>query len=76
MEQSASWEVNGRSAIEEIPHLLWNPKVHCHGHKGLSMDAVLDQMNSVPILISYLCKLHFSIILPSTPQSGKLKFIS
>jgi hypothetical protein len=28
MEQSPSWEANNNSATQEIPHLLWNPKVH------------------------------------------------
>jgi hypothetical protein len=25
---SASWEADGRSAYQEIPHLLWNQKVY------------------------------------------------
>jgi hypothetical protein len=28
MEQSPSWESNSHSASQEIPRLLWNPKVH------------------------------------------------
>jgi hypothetical protein len=28
MEQSASWEANRFSVSQEIPHFLWNPKVH------------------------------------------------
>jgi len=28
MKQSASWEVNWFSASQEIPCILWNPKVH------------------------------------------------
>jgi hypothetical protein len=27
MEQNSSWEANNHSA-SQIPHLLWNPKVH------------------------------------------------
>jgi hypothetical protein len=28
MEQSPSWEANRSSATQEIPRILWNPKVH------------------------------------------------
>ena len=27
------WEANRFSAGQEIPHILWNPKVHYHRHK-------------------------------------------
>ena len=28
MEQSPSWEANRFSDSQEIPHILWNPKIH------------------------------------------------
>jgi hypothetical protein len=34
MEQNPSSDANSRSASQEISHLLWNPKVHCHVHKS------------------------------------------
>ena len=47
MEQSSSWEANWFSASQEIPLILWNPKVHCRIHKFPPPVPILSQLDSV-----------------------------
>jgi len=63
MQQSPSWEANRFSASQEIPCILWNPKVHYHSHKCPSPVPILSQLNTVHTPTSYFLKIHPSIIL-------------
>ena len=70
-EQSPSWEANRFSASQEIPRILWNPKVHNRIYKCLPPVPTLSQLDLVHDLTSHFLKIHLNIILPATPRSSR-----
>ena len=71
MEQSRSWEANRFSAGQEIPRILWNPKVHYRTHKYPTSAPILSHLDPVHIATSHFLKIHLNITLTSTPATPK-----
>ena len=49
-------------------HDLWNPDVQCRIHKDSPIVPILSRINQISRIDTCFFKIHFSIVLPSTPR--------
>jgi hypothetical protein len=70
MELSPSWGAATGLDTQEIPSILWNPKVNYSAHENPPLLPTLSQINPAHIIPSYYSKIHFSVILPRTSMSS------
>jgi hypothetical protein len=72
MEQSPSWQPKTSQTTQEIPHILWNPKVHHRIHNSPPTVPILSQIDIFYALPFTLSRIHSNIILPSMPRSSNI----
>jgi hypothetical protein len=65
MELSPSRGAANSAATQEFPSILWNTKVHYRVHKSPPLFPILNKINPIHTISSYLSKIHFDIVKPT-----------
>jgi hypothetical protein len=69
MDMSPFSEAVSCAVTQEFPKTLWNPKDHYRVHNNPPLVPILNEINPVHTISSYLSKTHFLIL--SRPVIGR-----
>jgi hypothetical protein len=58
------------AATQELPSILWNPKVHHRVHKSPPLVPILSQIDPVRTIPFYLSKIYFNTVHSPTSWSS------
>jgi hypothetical protein len=68
MELNRSWEATSCAVTQQIPSILWNPKVHYRVHNSPPLVPILSQINPIhpiPLRLIWMLSTHLRLGLPT-----------